>query len=76
MSPGKTRFRQKPRVRHTLGLVSSAWEVERGRGMLRILDWVACKVGLGTLRSGSGAIRVGPETLGVDSIRACPVYLA
>ena len=44
--------------------------------MLRVLDWVACKVGLGTLRSGSGAVRVGPETLRVDSIGACPVYLA
>ena len=37
---------------------------------------MACKVGLGALRSGSGAFRVDSETLGVDSIRACPVYLA
>ena len=44
--------------------------------MLRVLDWMACKVGLGALRSGSGAFRVDSETLGVDSIRACPVYLA
>ena len=37
---------------------------------------MACKVGLGALRSGSGAVRVDSETLGVDSIRACPLYLA
>jgi len=46
------------------------------RGMLRILDPMARRVGRGALRSDSGALRGYPEALRVDLGCAGPVYLA